>query len=1159
MNKNSENTNSSILDINNIQFNDIFLTEELQRLQDLFSNSNEVASLIVFPDGTPITKPSNFCRLCKDIIRKSEKGCSNCKKSDKIIGSYNPSGPIVQHCLSGKLFDAGASISVGGKHIASWLIGQIREKDIDEQFLHEYADEIGVDRNDFFEAYKEVPIMSLEKFEKISKMLFAFANELSEKAYNNLKLKIEIAEREKSEKLLRESEEKHRLLFETANEAIYVVKNQIIVFANQVCEQITGIPIAKLIGTSILDLADTNERDYVYEHNNELTQGAITSKNSLFKINDIKGVKHWLSVNSVRINWENGIATLNLATDITEKKYAEELFFETKSRLESIIDGASVGTLEWNIQTKEVAYNNEWTKIQGYTLEEYDQIVQNKWGKYIGKLFGHPEEIERIDLLLDRHFKGEQKFFEFEGRMKHKNGSWVWVHDRAQIIKRTSDGQPLIMSGFRMDISKRKEAEEALIQTQHNYESFFNTIDEFIFVLDENANIIHTNSTVIERLEYSLEEIIGMSVLNIHPKAQREEASRIVFEMLNSKAEFCLIPLMSKSGNLIPVETRVKKGIWSGKSVLFGVSKDISRIKLSEEKFSKLFYLNPSPCGLSDLETGKYVEVNQSFCNLFGFRKEEVIGKTAVELGILSKFIRTKILRSQENDGKISNIETVLIAKNGKSKNVILYAENIYVQDKKYRFTVLNDVTERKKAIDTIHESEKRYRTLFETSPSGIMVLSDEGIILEANEAISKTTLYSIDELIGNHISILNPPENHQKIITNINQIKKGEILAHEVVNRRKDGTLCTFLLRDVAITLPNGKKGILSVSNDITQRKQTEQALRESQERYSLINNASRDSIYSYDLNSRFTSANKSLCELLNLEEYQIIGKTHAELGFSESTCIEWDIMHNTVYNTNNTLISETSTKLSDGTFRYFEVNLNPLHDSNGKIIGIGGTTRDITDRKQTEESLKKSEERFRNLVWDMQVGVLLQGANSEVLLCNPKSNELLDLSENQLIGKTSFDPDWNVIHEDGSNFEGTSHPVPQAIATCKPVRDIIMGVFRPSKKDYVWLIVNAEPILNTNGTVRQVVCSFIDITELRKAQQEINLKNEQLILVNAEKDKFFSIMAHDLRTPFTTFLGLTQIMAEELPTLTLDEIQSFASNMKKSATNYIGYLKTY
>jgi ligand-binding sensor protein len=134
--------------------------------------SNEVASLIVFPDGTPITKPSNFCRLCKDIIRKSEKGCSNCKNSDKIIGSYNPSGPIVQHCLSGKLFDAGASITVGGKHLASWLIGQIREEEVDEQYLIEYADKIGVERTEFLKAYKEVPIMSLEKFEKFVSFVF---------------------------------------------------------------------------------------------------------------------------------------------------------------------------------------------------------------------------------------------------------------------------------------------------------------------------------------------------------------------------------------------------------------------------------------------------------------------------------------------------------------------------------------------------------------------------------------------------------------------------------------------------------------------------------------------------------------------------------------------------------------------------------------------------------------------------------------------------------------------------------------------------------------------------------------------------------------------------------------------------------------------------
>src|SRR5665647_3617498 len=194
--------NSTSDNVNDIQFSDVFNLEDIQRLQDLFSDASGVASIITHPDGTPITRPSNFCRLCNDIIRKTEKGRANCYHSDAIIGRYNPSGAIIWPCLSGGLWDAGASITVGGKHIANWLIGQVRNKELDEKRMIQYADEIGVGRNEFMEALNEVPVMSVEQFKKVSNMLFTFANELSEKAFNNLQLKMQITEHERSIVLL---------------------------------------------------------------------------------------------------------------------------------------------------------------------------------------------------------------------------------------------------------------------------------------------------------------------------------------------------------------------------------------------------------------------------------------------------------------------------------------------------------------------------------------------------------------------------------------------------------------------------------------------------------------------------------------------------------------------------------------------------------------------------------------------------------------------------------------------------------------------------------------------------------------------------------------------------------------------------------------------
>jgi len=94
-----------------IDFNDLLNVSEIQRIQDLFAEATGVASIITYPNGLPITKPSNFCNLCNDIIRKTEKGLKNCYYSDAVIGTQNEKGAIIQKCLSGGLWDAGASIT----------------------------------------------------------------------------------------------------------------------------------------------------------------------------------------------------------------------------------------------------------------------------------------------------------------------------------------------------------------------------------------------------------------------------------------------------------------------------------------------------------------------------------------------------------------------------------------------------------------------------------------------------------------------------------------------------------------------------------------------------------------------------------------------------------------------------------------------------------------------------------------------------------------------------------------------------------------------------------------------------------------------------------------------------------------------------------------
>ncbi|HEY5561111.1 MAG TPA: PocR ligand-binding domain-containing protein [Clostridiaceae bacterium] len=189
------------------KFSDIFDLVEIQEIQDAFSSATGVASIITEIDGTPITKPSNFCYFCNEVVRKTEKGMKNCMISDSIIGSPKKDGPRLQRCLSGGLMDGGASIMVGDKHIANWLIGQILDSDYKIDDMLAYADEIGVDRDIVTNALHEVTPMPKQQFSDICNFLFLTASQLSKLAIKNVVQAEEIAKRKVAEKQFKQLNE----------------------------------------------------------------------------------------------------------------------------------------------------------------------------------------------------------------------------------------------------------------------------------------------------------------------------------------------------------------------------------------------------------------------------------------------------------------------------------------------------------------------------------------------------------------------------------------------------------------------------------------------------------------------------------------------------------------------------------------------------------------------------------------------------------------------------------------------------------------------------------------------------------------------------------------------------------------------------------------
>lgn len=187
-----------------IGFEEIFDVQEIQKIQDAFSNATGVASLITTPDGMPITQASNFTSMC-NLIRSTPEGYKNCLKSDSVIGGKD--GLTVHPCLSGGLWDGGTRLSVGNYHIASWLVGQVIIEPADNEQLLQYADVLGIDRQTYAAALEKVPRMTQKKFTQITEALQLIAGQLSSLGMKIYEQKVDILERERTRQELMRAKE----------------------------------------------------------------------------------------------------------------------------------------------------------------------------------------------------------------------------------------------------------------------------------------------------------------------------------------------------------------------------------------------------------------------------------------------------------------------------------------------------------------------------------------------------------------------------------------------------------------------------------------------------------------------------------------------------------------------------------------------------------------------------------------------------------------------------------------------------------------------------------------------------------------------------------------------------------------------------------------
>jgi len=306
-----------------------------------------------------------------------------------------------------------------------------------------------------------------------------------------------------------------------------------------------------------------------------------------------------------------------------------------------------------------------------------------------------------------------------EGKTRH-NDEWLTypdgtrkLFDTCKTPLKNSYGEIIGLLGISRDITERKRMSDLLHESEQNFRTFFETINDLIFIGTSSGEVLHINSAVTKILGYTLEEVKALGILGVHPPEKQQEASEIFSGMFKGEIDYCPLPLQSKSGALIPVETRVWFGKWNGQDCIFGISKDLSVQQAALEKFQKLFDNNPAPMAISAIPGREFIHVNKEFLNKLKYSYTDIIGHTAEDLNLFVDsekqiYFADELLHS----GRLHNLELLVRTKSNEILTGLFAGDVIDNQLEKIYLTVMTDITPQKMAEEKIRNQKEQLEQL---------------------------------------------------------------------------------------------------------------------------------------------------------------------------------------------------------------------------------------------------------------------------------------------------------------------------------------------------------------------------------------------------------------------------------------------------------------
>ncbi len=525
--------------------------------------------------------------------------------------------------------------------------------------------------------------------------------------------------------------------------------------------------------------------------------------------------------------------------DITDRKQAEQSLAYERQRLSYIIKGTDAGTWEWNIQTGETIFNEQWAEIIGYTLDEISPVSIETWKKHT-----HPEDLKISGELLEKHFKGQLDYYECEARMKHKNGKWVWILDRGKVHEWDKEGKPLLMSGTHQDITKRKQAEKALRESEKRHRTILQTAIDGFWLADLQGNLLEVNESYCRMSGYSNQELLNMKISDLEVIDASYDVEAHIKKIISEGEDRFETRHQRKDGSIFDIEISVKYQPNSG-GRLVAFLHDITKRKqaneallLSKEKVeeSEKFLIRAQKTAHIGHWNWDLIKLQLSWSdeifNILGVSKDtfqvlSVNYEGAIHPDDLDLF-RQKREKALNNDIELDIVYRI-IRPSGEVRfvqecsKILRNTQNEPVSV----FGTVHDITERKQFEDDL----RILSWAVEQSPVSVIITDIDGIIEYVNPKFTKVTGYSFEEAFGKNPNILKSDFTSGEEYLNLWQtIKSGNEWSGEFCNKKKTGEL--FWESALISPITNEKGDIIhfiAVKEDITQHKETSRIIQSS------------------------------------------------------------------------------------------------------------------------------------------------------------------------------------------------------------------------------------------------------------------------------------------------------------------------------------------